>query len=214
MEAVLGNRTLGDLPKKVLVPTFDLDDKNVNRVERTWRAKFFHNFPVTAPGDTDDRGETALAVAMRTTAAPTYFPAYDGYVDGGVVANSPALAAVAQALDPGTGGQQLSDLRVLALGTGNNHTYVSSPQSPDWGLVQWGPCFVDLFMDGAMGVVDYQCQRLLGDARYRRLAPVLPGNKAIPLDDAGAIDQLLVFADTISQSESFTDLVAWVAGHF
>jgi patatin-like phospholipase/acyl hydrolase len=197
-----------------LIPTFDLDDRNANQVERTWRAKFFHNFKVTDPNDTDDRKESVLDVAMRTTAAPTYFPAYQGYVDGGVVANSPALAAVAQALDSETGGQKLDDLRVVALGTGINHTYIDSPKSPDWGLVQWGPHLVDLFMDGAMGVVDYQCKRLLGDSHYRRLAPVLPGNKAITLDDVSAIPKLLAFAQTIGGTKSFTDLVDWVKKRF
>jgi patatin-like phospholipase/acyl hydrolase len=212
LEVILGDRTLGDLKRKVLVPAFDLDDKNPNIVERSWRARFFHNFPVSAP-DTDNRKELILDVAMRTTAAPSYFPSYDGYVDGGVVANSPALAAVAQAVDPSTGGQQLSDLRVVSLGTGINHEYITSPATLDWGVVNWAPYLVDLFMDGAMGVVDYQCMKLLG-ARYRRLAPVLPGNKAIKLDDTSAIDKLLSYAETISETESFTDLADWVKKRF
>ena len=53
---------------------------------RAWKAKFFHNYA----GSDSDQGELAVDVALRTSAAPTYFPSYQGFIDGGVVANNPA----------------------------------------------------------------------------------------------------------------------------
>ena len=108
----------------------------------------------------------------------------------------------------------MGSLRVVAIGTGANHTYIASPKNPDWGLIQWGPNLVDIFIDGAMGVVDYQCQKILGESQYRRLAPVLPGNKPIRMDDVSAVGRLLQHAEVIGRTDSFTDLAEWVRQRF
>jgi len=47
---VFGDRKLGDLGKRVLIPTFDLDNGDgpvplPAGALRTWKPKFFHNFP-------------------------------------------------------------------------------------------------------------------------------------------------------------------------
>jgi len=94
LEHRFGDMRLGDLPKKVLVSSFDLDNcpQDKNRL-RTWKAKFFHNYP----GLDSDGDQKVVDVALRTSNAPTYFPIYQGYVDGGVVANNPSVCAMAQA---------------------------------------------------------------------------------------------------------------------
>jgi patatin-like phospholipase/acyl hydrolase len=163
LEGALGKTRLRDLQKKVLIPTFDLDAPADKDRPRMWNPKFFHNFP----GPDSDGNEFAVDVALRTSAAPTYFPAYQGYVDGGVVANNPGMAALAQALDQQTGKQSLGDIALLSLGTGTEVKFI--PQlNLDWGWTQWARPLVSMMIGGVMGVADYQCERLLRD-RYLRI---------------------------------------------
>jgi uncharacterized protein len=167
-----------------------------------WKPKFFHNFA----GPDSDGAEKIADVALRTSAAPTYFPVYQGYVDGGVVANNPSMAALAQAIDGGTGNQQLGDLKLFSIGTGVTPTFVSG-DTLDWGLAQWATVLADMMLEGMMGVADYECARLLG-TNYFRLAPILPA--PIPLDCAEKIPSLIGDANQVD----ITAGVNWLKANF
>src|SRR3989441_3175725 len=132
----------------------------------------------------------------RSTLFPytTLFRSYQGYIDGAVVANNPAMAALAQALDAGTGKQALQDVRLFSLGTGVNPAYVAGKEL-DWGYAQWAKPLIALMVDGMMGVVDYQCARLL-QHRYFRLAPILP--ERIGLDDVDKTSDLVKYAQDVN----------------
>jgi len=173
----------------VLISAFDLDNHpDYPAIPRTWKAKFFHNFP----GPDSDAGEKVVDVAIYTAAAPTYFPIYHGYIDGGVVAGNPSVCALAQGLNAETGGQKLGDVKLLSLGTGHNLRYLDV-QEGDWGLAQWAPHIVDLVLEGSAGLADYQCQQLLGE-HYLRVNPVLPVRI-----DMDRVDQIPVMIEVASQ---------------
>jgi patatin-like phospholipase/acyl hydrolase len=200
---VIGEITLGDLKKKVLISSFDLDNEVIKPGNpRTWKAKFFHNFD---PQDVDFN-EKVVDIAARTSAAPTYFPIYQGYVDGGVVANNPTMCAVAQALQPDTGKQKLSDLVVLSLGCGNSPHYLTEMDS-SWGLVKWAPHLITLMMDGAVNLADYQCKQLLG-RRYMRINPIM--HQPVNLDDVKNVPFLLELADL----EPLDEAARWLKRYF
>ena len=204
LKAVLGQTfagiTLGNLQHRVLISSFQLDDGAANP---NWKPKFFHNFP----GPDSDAAELAVDVAMETSAAPTYFPSYKGFIDGGVIANNPSMAALAQALDgrnPAAERATLQDITLLSVGTGTSLQYIREKEV-DWGDAQWIQPLISIMLDGSAGVADFQCAQLLG-SRYQRLAPVFPAGTSIGLDDVARIVDLLSFA----QSVNIDSTIAWL----
>lgn len=213
LAAQFGEQALADLPKKVLVTSFDLDNQNRSSGGvRTWKPKFFHNYP----GPDSDGGERVVDVALRSSAAPAYFPTYQGYIDGGVVANNPSMAALAQALDTTTGGQPLEEVVLLSMGTGRNPKFLDIGDA-DWGWSQWAINLgarkvvklplLEILLDGCGGVADFQCRRLLHD-RYRRLDPILP--EPIDLDDTEKLPQLVEVAMHVDLDE----VTSWLQTYF
>ncbi len=200
-----GLRTLGDLSRRVLVPTFDLDSSTGPASRpgpRRWKPKFFHNFP--GPGS--DAGEGIVDVALRTSAAPTYFPSYQGFVDGGVIANNPSMVALAQALHPGGGGQKLEEVCMLSVGTGVRLRHIAG-ETHDWGYAQWAIPLSQLIVEGPMDTARYECVQLLGE-RFCRLDAVL--EREIDMDDAAAAPDLVAMAGRVPIERTVAWLRRWV----
>jgi patatin-like phospholipase/acyl hydrolase len=190
LQALFGEATLGDLDKRVLITAFDLDNEDPTR--RTWKPKLFHNFP----GANSDRRELAYKVGLYTTAAPTYFPSVDGYIDGGVYASNPSMCALAQTQDARYAPTPpIDDVVLLSIGTGTSLQYIRG-KSHDWGYAQWVEPLIRLMLDGTTGIADYQCSQMLGP-RYHRLAPTFPPDKAIPLDDVEQVPFMERFASEL-----------------
>ena len=195
MERVVGSITLGQLPKKVLITTFDLKDETLDPPR--WKPKFFHNYN-SSNGDGDQR---LVDVVIRSAAAPIYFPTYQGYIDGGVAAINPSTCAMAQAYHEG-----FRDVRMLSFGTGTNPHWLEE-QEADWGVIQWGLKLVNIFIDGVSEVADYQCRQILQED-YFRLQPLLP--YSIGLDEWQATDELIAIADSVD----LDSLLEWITQSF
>lgn len=194
LEDLFGTIKLERLSKKVLIPSFDLDNEDKDPARRTWKPIFFHNFP----GIDSDGAETLVDVALCTSAAPTYFPSHNGYVDGGVVANNPSMAALTQTQDPRADLNPrpgLNDIRLLSLGTGTVLSYIKG-KNQDWGFAQWAKPLIDLLLDASMGIADYQCRQILREGYYR-LAPVFPPKVNIKLDEWKRSQELIDFGAAV-----------------
>jgi len=185
---LFGEMTLAELQRRVLVPAFDLDARQHGL--RHWKAKIFHNFP----GPDSDGEELIVDVAMRSSAAPTYFPVYQGYIDGGVVANNPSMLALAQVMALPKEELPLTSVRLLSLGTGRNLRYIPG-DNMDWGMGQWALRIIPLMLEGVQGVADFQCRTILGDSRYHRLNPVLL--EPVEMDAVEKIERLVEMANEV-----------------
>ena len=202
LRGIVGDITLGQLGKKVLVTAFDLD--NENAVSRSWKPKIFHNFePKDLDVDTDDRQQLVYKVGVYTCLTPTYWASEDGYIDGGVFAPNPSMCALGQCQDwryKDLTPPPLSEVVLLSLGTGSRLNHIEG-QALDWGYVQWAKNLIPLMLYGVTGIADYQCSRLLGQ-RYHRLQPITPPESSFPDDDVSKIPDMIKFAQTYPLEET------------
>lgn len=172
---------LGDLKHKVMIVSFQLDNGQPED-SRSWAPHIYTNFPA----DVVDCNELVVDVAMRTSAVPIVNPIYQsmagtgpGYIDGGVVANNPAMCALAQALNH----QPRKEIKLLSIGIGRSilgNTLFLNPKMAggvaSWGYGRWllNPSepllLLDMFFEGDTAAVDWQCRELL-DQQYHRLSP-------------------------------------------
>ena len=173
----LGDILLGDSKIPLVVPAYNLAENDVYlfktphhpRLKRDWRVPMWE-------------------VAMATSAAPTYFPAYrlsgDGVrlIDGGVWANNPAMVGVTEAVSLFE--RRLCDVRVLSLGTTSGAR--ARPRRLDnAGILRWarGPSFLDVLLTAQGTGAFAQVQLLIGKENARRLdPPLLEGD--LPMDGA------------------------------
>ena len=136
-------------------------------------------------------------VAMATTAAPTFFPAYSlpgdhvRLVDGGVWANNPAMVGVTEAVS--MFGQPVERIRLLSLGT-----TIEPPTGPAAGQRRAPPVdAVPARRAGAHGRPEpgrvRPSEHLLGRGRAFRLNPPAP-EALVKLDVADSRDLLAAAA--------------------
>jgi patatin-like phospholipase/acyl hydrolase len=148
--------------------------------------------------------------ALRSMSAPTFFESVDGYVDGGVFANNPSIAALAAAIDHA--GRRLEDVRLLSIGTGICSDAVRTRGSLRWGALQWGLNYAELSLRAVSEFDHLQSRAILREERYHRLDVTLPRN--IPMDDIREIPALEAFARDATRTPAFEDAVRFVEKHF
>ncbi len=130
-------------------------------------------------------------ICVSSASAPTYFPPYElkgqdksyPYIDGGVAANNPTLAAVGYAIKLG---HKLEEISVISIGTGETTNAYTFEKIVGWGLSEWAIPLFSLTLNAQAGANNLVAEQILGISNakcYLRLQFQLTGtNNAI--DDA------------------------------
>lgn len=132
--------------------------------------------------DNSDATPIWEAVA-NSCSAPTYFPPRNGMVDGGLVANSPAMVAVAGCVNKLRVSTQ--DLSILSFGTGGE--YWRDPKvGTNTSAMGWAKFLLSSPTRGNEMLGEFQARTIL-DGRYLRIEPML--QKDFRMDDLSIVDE-------------------------
>lgn len=164
----LGERTLLDSTKRLVIPAYDLGRDDVYlfktphhpRLRRDWRVPMWE-------------------VAMATTAAPTFLPAHRlrqdrvRLIDGGVWANNPTMVGIVEAVS--MLGASVDQIRVLSIGTTTDLRQRPS-RLDSGGILPWARrnSAVDVILHGQSQGAYTQAAHLLGPDDVVRLDPLVP----------------------------------------
>lgn len=165
LKEVFGEATLGDSKKRLVVPSYNLDENHVylfktphhERLRRDWRIPMWK-------------------VARATSAAPTYFSAYRGVdslrlIDGGVWANNPCMVGVIEATSMLE--VETKDIRLFSIGTTDE--VLKRPGRLDWGgLGVWACHASDVILRGQVHGALTQAIHAIGHQNVMRVDPKVP----------------------------------------
>jgi patatin-like phospholipase/acyl hydrolase len=169
---IFGTMLLGESKVPLVITSYNLGENDVYlfKTPHHPRLKRDHKVPM-------------WAVAMATSAAPTFFPAFRlptdqvRLVDGGVWANNPAMVGVTEAVS--VFGHRPQDVRVLSLGT-TSRLRTRRSRLDNGGLIRWarGPNVIDVLLNGQSAGAFVQVQHLIGPENAYRLNPPAPDELA------------------------------------
>jgi patatin-like phospholipase/acyl hydrolase len=193
-QALIGcfrNKLLGESRKRLVISSYNVgsDDVCLFKTPHHQRQRRDYKVPV-------------WQIAMATSAAPTYFPAFSKIesqrlIDGGVWANNPILIGIAEAVS--VLDVSLKDIKALSLGTTSD--IKDRPKRLDTGgFLQWRNHGTEVIMRGQSIGASTQAKHLLGNENFVRLDPSVP-HGLFSLDKL-SIDQLLALAGKESRNFS------------
>jgi len=192
-----GGMTLGQLDRRVVIPALRVDGvassshspelwPSLSR-SQGWRPAVFTNLP-PVEASRPDISLKAVDAALRSSAAPTFFPTYQGYADGGLFANNPSVVALGKTLLH-LPYLRRSNIKILSLGTGAWPRRVV--QNADMGLAQWSPYLFDLLLDASALSTEISAAYLLKSSYFRLDPSFSSKDTPVAIDDATALNRLV-----------------------
>ncbi len=179
LQEMFGESLLGDSSVPLAIPAFNITTNDVHVLKTPHHSTLRR-----------DHRLTIWQVALATSAAPTFFPAYRlpidevRLVDGGVWANNPSMVGVTEAVSKFD--RPLAEIRLLNVGTTMALRH-RDPRLDRGGILQWlrTPKVTDVMLEAQTLASFKQAQLLLGCERAYRLSPPVPDGLAT-LDDCDA----------------------------
>jgi patatin-like phospholipase/acyl hydrolase len=219
-QGVLGGKLLGELAKKVVITSFDLNPaKKASNMpgQINWKPKVFNNF-----GHDEDTRQLAVDVALSSSASPIVTPIHQGKVDGGLIANNPAMVALSQAFketyhphEPTENHPRDRDgILMLSLGSGRSRELLNVWNN-SWGYTPWllnlfNPLLlVNAFLSGSMEVVSFEAREMMEEVRFFRLDPFYTDPGVLPFIQADPKKQQATAQSPETQA-LIDDAVTWI----
>ncbi len=165
LQEIAGDKTLGDCQKRLVVPSYNLQENDVYLFKTPHHKRFRRDWEIPV-----------WKVARATSAAPTYFSAYRGIdsvrlIDGGVWANNPCMVGVVEAMS--TLSVDSACLKLFSIGTSDGVVRRSSLL--DWaGRFLWARHASDVLLDAQSRGAFTQAKLILGTDRTYRINPKVP----------------------------------------
>lgn len=197
--------SLASLGKYAFVPSFNVKGYTKEGYEIVFFTNLLNNPTIS---------EKVIDVALYSSAAPTYFPSINNFIDGGVVINSPTTAPLLYVRSILSNTYRIPDFRILSIGTGYYPATITRNIS-NWGLSQWSfsplkrsksPLLSILLEDPVQLEVRYASELL--HKNFFRLNPHLP--YPISLADYKEVSTLKALADETDLSDTFK----FIENHF
>jgi uncharacterized protein len=150
----LSSTTFNDLKHRLIIPTVNLSKGGPQYFKTQHHPRFSQ----------DGRRQVVEAV-LASSAAPTYFPVHkfedNRYADGGLIANSPLLAAIHEAVyllkvPP-------ENVHAISIGTMGSRLTIDPKMRLGAGLLQWNKKLVEMPMAAQEDMQDYMAGHVIED---------------------------------------------------
>lgn len=183
LEHKFGDRCLGESKNRLLIPSFNSFSNKIH-IYKTAHHSILKN----------DYMERIVNIALATSAAPVYFPAFkadDGtpLIDGGIWANNPAGIAVVEAF--GMLGWKDEEIKVLSLGCPTKKSTSYNKLLKRHGYKYWAMHFPEVFIKAQSSSSLGIAKNLLGADNVLRICPDIDEVDKFELDSLDCIDPLI-----------------------
>ncbi len=168
LKKCFGENRLAESQKQLVIPSYNISEDDVYLFKTPHHKRLKRDYKVPM-----------WKVAMATSAAPTFFPAFQKLdsirlVDGGVWANNPTMVGIIEAIS--LLNVPIEHIHVLSLGT-TNEVKSRHQNLDDGGYWQWRRSAVDVIMRGQSIGSNTQAMHLLGIEKIVRFDPSVAEGK-------------------------------------